>query len=391
MAKSKQKTSITVKVVATILCVLALGVGFIGAGFAFAELNRPESDVFVSGDFEAHFLELGNIYTGDCIYIRAGDNDILIDAGSREDSADDIIEYVDQYVTDGTLEFVIATHADRDHIAAFEDIFKHYKVETIIDFPQTNKVGDEQTKILKTYYEYRDKEVKNGAKHYTALECYDESKEGAKRVWQLSDGVEMEILYNYYYGENADGYKNAESDKHTSADENNYSVCLMFNQGDNHYLFTGDLEGDGELNLLEYYDGSSEERHSLPQCVLYKAGHHGSKTSTTKELMEVIQPQYVVVCCCAGTPEYAKEEANKFPTQAMIDNVAPYTDAVYIPSVVDTTAEDETSWSVKSMNGNIIFACTNGMVSFTFSNNNLKLKDTEWFRENRDMPAEWTA
>lgn len=150
MAKSKQKTSTTVKVVATILCVLALVVGFIGAGFAFAELNRPESDVFVSGDFEAHFLELGNIYTGDCIYIRAGDNDILIDAGSREDSADDIIEYVDQYVTDGTLEFVIATHADRDHIAAFEDIFKHYKVETIIDFPQTNKVGDEQTKILKT-------------------------------------------------------------------------------------------------------------------------------------------------------------------------------------------------------------------------------------------------
>ena len=380
MAKNKKVTT-SVKVIASILCILALIIGFVGAGFVYIYLNKAESDKFVSGDFEAHFMELGNQYTGDCIYIRSGDTDILIDAGSRENSADAIIEYVDQYVTDGVLEYVIATHADRDHIAAYEGIFEHYKVKTIIDFPLTNKTGDDETNILRTYYEYRDLEVKNGAVHYTALECYEESVEGAQRVYQISKSVEMEILYNYYY-------------EHTSSDENNYSVCLMFNQGDNHYLFTGDLEEDGELELVNYYDGSSEERYSLPHCVLYKAGHHGSKTSTTAELMAQIQPEYVIVCCCAGTPEYTTIEENKFPTQTMIDNVAPYTDNVYIPSMLDeilgyNNSGEPNSWSVTSMNGNIIFACSFGVVNISFSNNDLKLKDTDWFKENRDMPVEW--
>ena len=381
MAKKKITTS--VKIWTTILCLLALIVGFIGAGYIYIYITKPESDVFVSGDFEVHFMELGNQYTGDCIYIRSGSTDILIDAGSRKNSADSIIEYVDNYVKDNTLEFVIATHADQDHIAAYEGIFERYEVETIIDFPLTNKTGKDETNILRTYYEYRDLEVENGAKHYSALECYEESATGAQRVYQISDNVEMEILYNYYY-------------ENSSSDENNYSVCLMFNQGDNHYLFTGDLEEDGELELINYYDGSSEERYLLPHCVLYKAGHHGSKTSSTKELMEVIQPEYVIVCCCAGTPEYTTIEENKFPTQTMIDNVAPYTDKVYIPSMLDKITGynkngEPNSWTVTSMNGNIVFSVTNGEVKLTFSNNDLKLKDTDWFKENREMPDAWRA
>ena len=381
MAKKKITTS--VKIWTTILCLLALIVGFIGAGYIYIYITKPESDVFVSGDFEVHFMELGNQYTGDCIYIRSGSTDILIDAGSRKNSADTIIEYVDNYVKDNTLEFVIATHADQDHIAAYEGIFERYEVETIIDFPLTNKTGKDETNILRTYYEYRDLEVENGAKHYSALECYEESAMGAQRVYQISDNVEMEILYNYYY-------------ENSSSDENNYSVCLMFNQGDNHYLFTGDLEEDGEIELINYYDGSSEERYLLPHCVLYKAGHHGSKTSSTKELMARIEPEYVIVCCCAGTPEYTTIEENKFPTQTMIDNVAPYTDKVYIPSMLDEITGynkngEPNSWTVTSMNGNIVFSVTNGEVKLTFSNNDLKLKDTDWFKENREMPDAWRA
>ncbi len=377
MAKKKVTTS--VKVWTTILCILALIVGFIGAGFVYIYINKPESDTFVSGDFEAHFMELGNQYTGDCIYIRSGSTDILIDAGSRENSADAIIEYVDQYVTDGVLEFVIATHADRDHIAAYEGIFEHYEVETIIDFPLTNKTGDDETNILRTYYEYRDLEVENGAEHFTALECYNESVDGAQRIYQISDSVEMEILYNYYYENN-------------SSDENNYSVCLMFNQGDNHYLFTGDLEGVGEEELLNYYNGSSEERYTLPHCVLYKAGHHGSNTSTTAELMAVVQPEYVIVCCCAGTSEYTTNKANQFPSQQFIDNIALYTDNIYIPTMINPDYVDGADSSVlpyTSMNGDIVFSVTSGEVELSFSNNDLKLKDTEWFKENREMPDAW--
>ena len=379
MAKKKITTS--VKIWTTILCLLALIVGFIGAGYIYIYITKPESDVFVSGDFEVHFMELGNQYTGDCIYIRSGSTDILIDAGSRKNSADSIIEYVDNYVKDNTLEFVIATHADQDHIAAYEGIFERYEVETIIDFPLTNKTGKDETNILKTYYEYRDLEVENGAEHFTALECYNESVDGAQRIYQISDSVEMEILYNYYY-------------ENHSSDENNYSVCLMFNQGDNHYLFTGDLEGDGEEELLNYYNGSSEERYTLPHCVLYKAGHHGSNTSTTAELMAVVQPEYVIVCCCAGTSEYTTNKANQFPSQQFIDNIALYTDNVYIPTMINPDYVDGADSSVlpyTSMNGDIVFSVTNGEVELSFSNNDIKLKDTDWFKENREMPDAWRA
>ena len=100
--------------------------------------------------------------------------------------------------------------------------------------------------------------VAAGAVHYTALQCWNQT-DGAQRVYEVSDGVEMEILYNYYY-------------ENESKDENNYSVCLMFNQGDKHFLFTGDLEEDGEEQLVVY--------NQLPKVELFKAGHHGSKTSS---------------------------------------------------------------------------------------------------------------
>lgn len=361
-----------------LLALVLLVVGF-AVGFVIkVNISRPNSDPFVSGELSIHFFGLGNHYSGDSIFIQCGDNDILIDAGSRYSSAEAITEYVDQYVEDGVLEYVIATHSDRDHIAGFvgtskiEGIFEHYEIETIIDFPRTDKDRNDVA-VLDDYYTLRDQEIENGAKHYTALECFN-NENGASRTYELSPGVEMEILYNYYY-------------ENKSADENNYSVCLMFNQGDNHYLFTGDLEKDGEEHLVTYYEDIGDP---LPHCVLYKAGHHGSKTSSSEILMEAVRPEYVVVCCCAGTSEFTDITANQFPTQDFINNIAPYTDKVYIPTMVDYYEEGgETKETFKDMNGNIIFTVNNGKINIEFGNNDTKLKDTDWFKENRECPSAW--
>ena len=77
------------------------------------------AEVVASGDLQIHFLELGNKYTGDCTYIKAGENDILIDAGSRVSSIETIDEYISNFVSDGKLEYVIVTHAHQDHYAGF--------------------------------------------------------------------------------------------------------------------------------------------------------------------------------------------------------------------------------------------------------------------------------
>lgn len=382
-----------------IVSLILIAVGF-GVGFAYRvfiedapisetmptedETGGSQDDqpsVIVEGDISIHFMELGNKYTGDSIFIQCGDNDILIDAGSQNSSATTIINYVDQYVTDNTLEYVIATHGHEDHIGAFyststrEGIFEHYVVENIIDFPLTSKTDDEITErsVIGRYYSAREEEIANGANHWTALECYN-SVNGASRVIQLSDNVELEILYNYYY------------EVRDTSGENNHSVCVMINQGDNHYLFTGDLEAEGEERLVDFYE---ENYGGLPHCILYKAGHHGSYTSSTDSLMQAITPEYVVVCCCAGTAEYTDDPARQFPSQDFIDRVSPFTDKVYVTSVVDNYSDSMSDTTVKSMNGNIIFTVTDGVISLEFSGHDLKLKDTDWFKENRDCPLAW--
>lgn len=363
MAKKKFSAGLTF-----FCCLLALIIGFIAAFAVYTYIKRPKGgDVYVSGELQIHFMELGNKYTGDSIYIKAGDTDILIDAGSRTDSTDTTSAYINQYCTDGVLEYVIATHADQDHIAGFAgsknspSMFERYEIGTIIDFALTNK----DTQTYKTYVEKRDAAVAAGAVHYTALQCWNET-DGAKRVYEVSDGVEMEILYNYYY-------------ENESKDENNYSVCLMFNQGDKHFLFTGDLEEDGEEQLVVY--------NQLPKVELFKAGHHGSKTSSNDCLLQVIQPEIVCVCCCAGTDEYTDNKENQFPTQAMIDRVSKYTDKVYVTSLGDESTEA----GYVSMNGNIVVSSGRKGVTVECSNNNTLLKDTEWFIKNRTMPAAWAS
>lgn len=342
-------------------------------------------DVISNENISIHFLELGNANTGDCVYVKAGNTDILIDAGSRENSAPTILNYLKDYVQDGVLEYVIATHAHQDHITGFYSssggIFDRYQCETIIDFPKTNNsltTSSGNDTVYGKYVKKRDEQVKKGANHYTALDCVNNAN-GANKVYNLTvDGsITMEILYQEFY------------EKKTS-NENNYSVCLMITQGENHYLFTGDLEDDGEKSLVD-------NNPTLPRMTLYKGGHHGSYTAASEELMEKIQPQYVCICCCAGNVEYlttgTQNLSHSFPAQEFIDRVAPYTDNVYVttrgPIKWDESKNKWVNDGFVSMNGNITFSCINGEISVVGSNNSLKLKETEWFKENRICPDAW--
>ncbi len=317
--------------------------------------NSSSGETLVSGELTIHFPFLGNQTSGDCTLIKTGDTEILIDAGSTTTSAGTIVPYINRFCTDGILEYVIATHGDQDHIAAFvgsssyDGIFESFECETIIDFPKTTKT----TEIYKDYVALRDREVEAGAKHYTALECWN-NENGAKRSYTLGNDITMDILYQKYYVE-------------TTSTENNYSVCLMITQGENHFLFTGDLESSGEKSLVQ--------SNNLPKCTLYKAGHHGSKTSSTVELISVIQPEIVVACCCCG-------DKHGFPHQEFINNIAKYTDKLYVPSMVSGN-------SYKLLNGSIVITSNKDGVSVDGSNNETLFKDTEWFKENRTMPETW--
>lgn len=317
-------------------------------------------DGTIYDEFQVHFLELGDWKTGDAVYIKAGNNDILIDAGSCYASAGAIENYVDKYCKDGKLEYVIATHAHEDHIAGFsggskkDGIFYKYDIGTIIEFAKT----DSSAEVYKNYVTARDYAVSKGAKCYTALQAYNDT---TLREISLGEGMKMTTLYQKYYEEKA-------------STENNYSVCTLFTYNEQHYLFTGDLESAGETSLVE--------KNNLPKCELYKAGHHGSKTSSSKKLMAAIQPKVVCCCCCAGSNEYTSKDANQFPTQEFIDRVAPYTDNVY----ATTISTDNKERKYASLNGTILFSSNGLKYSVVCSNNNTLIKDTDWFKAHRTWP-----
>lgn len=305
---------------------------------------------------EIHFIDSTATYpyAGDAIYIKAGDTDILIDAGPRQGSAGIIEEYIDQYCTDKVLEFVIATHADQDHIAGFvgtktaPSIFEYYTCEILIDFA----LSDKTSALYNNYKTKRDEAVARGMTHYTALQCWNET-EGAKKVYSLGEGLELHILYNYYY-------------ENKSSDENNYSVCILIKETINNknFYFTGDLEEKGEQYLVQY--------NNLPEADLFKAGHHGSPTSSNDVLLDVIKPKIVVFTGVAGKDEYTKDIDRIFPSTFAINRLAKYTDQMYCLGAIR-------NGNYEALNGTTIVTCENGVISVRGLNNNTLLKDTWWF------------
>ena len=325
------------------------------------------------GEIQIHFPELNSYYTGDCTIIKVGNTEVLIDAGASgatsvyEKNVDHMDDYIKTVCTDGILEYVVVTHAHRDHYACFSykgasgSLFNRYQIGTIIDFSQTNQSTGA---MYNNYLNERQEAIDAGATHYTATELVD----GNNTVFNLSSNVKLTVLNQKYYHQKQ------------STGENNHSVCTLVSHGNNrHFLFTGDLELEGEESLAEL--------NNLPEVELFKAGHHGSKTSSNEVLLTEIKPKSVCVCCCAGTSDYTDTNANQFPTQEFINRVAPYTDKVYVTSQVD----DDSAKTYKSMNGNILVKSKILGLEWTFSNNDKKLKDTVWFLENRQMPSAWAT
>ena len=374
-------------------------VGFISSAFAIIYLSIPESfvipetipakviqtsnqttvhsdidvDIIKSQDLSIHFLELGNKYTGDCTLIKVGDTEVLIDAGSRANSVPIIQEYLNQYVADGTIEYVIVTHAHQDHIAGFgtsvntDSLFDLFNVETVIQFVYTAS----RSQVYQNYCrELTELQERCGTNVYTALDCVDNDNANGTRFYDLSADIKLEILDQKYYHEN------------TAKNENDNSVCCQIIQNnEKYYLFTGDLEESGEASLVTL--------NELHKVELYKAGHHGSKTSSSNKLLSVIQPKRICVCCCAGSSEYTPKNANQFPTQDFIDRVAPYTEQVF----VTTLCLDYKAGTFTSMNGNIVIYCRREDENITVacSNNTTILKDTDWFKNNRSIPNAWNV
>ncbi len=179
----------------------------------------------------------------------------------------------------------------------------------------------------------------------------------------------MSVLYQKYY-------------ENKSSTENDYSVCLLFKQGDKKMLFTGDLEEDGVESLLS--------TNEIGKVDLYKGGHHGSINANPDSLLKAIEPETICTCCVAGSNEYTTNNNNTMPYQSTIDIWSKYTDDVYVTNFATSSGTKGNVGEGGELNGTInVNYDTNGTKTITGSNNSLKLKDTDWMKNNRTMPESW--
>lgn len=208
-----------------------------------------------------HFIDVGH---GDSVLIDCGETEVLIDAGLTSRGAI-VSEYIKPYV-EGSLDLVIATHGHQDHIGGMPEIFKDYKVDRVIES------GSE---VDSDYYrEYR--AAVNAERGCKVSQDCDETI-------MLGENVSLQII------EVMDG----------DEIENNNSVTALLTVGQVRVLFTGDSQTEAEEVLA-----SRLEEGEYGKIDVFKSGHHGSRNANSQQLLDTVNPDYIVISAGKGVGYY---------------------------------------------------------------------------------------
>ena len=235
------------KFVASLLCFLLL----INV-FAFIVVFDLRQQKFL----EIVFFDVGQ---GDAIFIETQNNhQILIDGGPSTKIVEKLAREIPFW--DRTIDLVILTHPEKDHLTGILEVLKRYKVENIL-----------WTGIFRSIPEYKEW-VNLISKEKTNIKI---AKAG-QNIFCEGCNWEMEILYPF---ESLEGLEFQNS--------NNTSIVSKLNFGNFSALFTGDIHKEIEEGLsLSYFNLKSN---------VLKVAHHGSKTSSSNKFLEKVLPDLAII------------------------------------------------------------------------------------------------
>ncbi|MEG2563915.1 MAG: DNA internalization-related competence protein ComEC/Rec2 [Bacilli bacterium] len=190
---------------------------------------------------EVYILDVGQ---GDSILVKSQAKTMLIDT-SKNKGKDIVLFLKSLKIT--TLDYLVITHGDLDHIGGSKEILNSIRVKEII-YNLGSLTKEEEILIAK------------GKQLGTKL-----SQCTTNRQIILGD-IKLTSLNKEFPSEND-------------------SSCILYADGSNYkFLFTGDSGILAEQELLRTYQ--------IPQITFLKVGHHGSNTSTSNELLKVLSPKY---------------------------------------------------------------------------------------------------
>ena len=236
---------------------------------------HPFSAARPDGKLHVDFLDVGQ---GDSALLTMPDGTtLLIDGGGRpnigygngDEEGDEPFERDTRSIGEGVVseylwsrgldrvDYILATHADADHIDGLNDVARNFKVRAAI-VARTPPEDREYARFAATM---RDVAV-------------PVEKIGAGDVLRFGN-VSVEVLWPP---------ANTEPD---APSRNNDSVILRVRYGDRALLFTGDIEKEGEFAVLK-------EGVDLRTDVI-KVAHHGSRTSSTAAFIAATHPSLAVI------------------------------------------------------------------------------------------------
>ncbi|HEY0429219.1 MAG TPA: DNA internalization-related competence protein ComEC/Rec2 [Pyrinomonadaceae bacterium] len=237
----------------------------------FHPLSAPRADKKLHFDF----LDVGQ---GDSIFITFPDGEtLLVDGGGRMnfnriyvknefDGEPELFEPDTQNIGETVVsaflwqkgydkvDYILATHADADHIQGLIDVAKNFRVKTAM-FGRT-PFKDEDFAELYSVLQKREIEA-------IKLVRGDVFIFGDAKVEVLSPTPDDEIS------------------------DNNHSIVLRITYGERKFLLTGDIEKETERELLNAPE--------FLQADVIKVAHHGSRTSSTEEFIDAVRAQVAVI------------------------------------------------------------------------------------------------
>lgn len=279
------------------------------------------------GELQVHFMDVGQ---GDSILILFPDGkDMLIDCANYNNSSayrTETLAYIDTYVTDGQLDYLMLTHCDSDHVYFMDEVLENYQVDNVFmpnvlathdkvaeaDLPQEqlDRFTDEDTVSTACYADFfiaaltepdctvtlnvDPDEDTNSIVITDGTEQSDGSYDGA--TYMLTFYCPTEEYYESTGFDDANGYSAAEY-------KNAVSPIGILEYNDVRIVLTGDSNEINEPTFVDRIGGYID-------CDVLKVGHHGSETSSTEEFLNAIDCEYAVISCNANGNKFSHPRQN---------------------------------------------------------------------------------
>lgn len=255
-----------------------------GAGYNPVGWLRDRINSFFAPDCNDNlvvsFIDVGQ---GDCVLISCGGQNMLIDCGESTEF-DRVAAFLNSQGVK-RIDVLAATHPHSDHMGCMGDVVSNYDIGEII-MPH---IDDSDIPTTRYYERFIDACSAKGL-------YINEAQLGS--TIKIGE-AEAEII-----APNSLKYSGA----------NNYSMGIILRHGSNSFLFTGDAEKLAEEEMLQ--------SGRLQHVKVYKAGHHGSDTSSSEDFLKVVSPDYAVIMCGEGN-------SYGHPSPVIVDRLSEYARKIY--------------------------------------------------------------